>query len=324
MSSNPITQVSQTPSMPVGLQPHLVARLLLDLRGQRFSVDRETIMNLPESVLLCLFPNGLVLSRNSAVLEALEEEEEEVYGVDFDPQCFHYVLEYFKKSGEAFYGTTDAPSPTSPYQAQQAWIDSQGDPLLVQQNPLLSKQAIIVLREELEYFAIPPASENLLILGDAKGNTLGNASEELLELKRQCGIKLLEKRNIFTALQRNVNKENNMAEQHLIDMLCVSGFDRDDVWGFRAVEPNRCCLSSIALVQLKTGINHEPSSDATPTGVTVDQAQMTTAQKLLLFWRKPARKCWWDGIEVDLGTEEKPRIVKLWARRVWTLELSLI
>ena len=33
-------------------------------------------MNLPESVLLCLFPNGLVLSRQEG------EDEEEVYGVD--------------------------------------------------------------------------------------------------------------------------------------------------------------------------------------------------------------------------------------------------
>jgi len=183
---------------------------------------------------------------------------------------------------------------------------------------LLSKQAIIVLREELEYFAIPPASENILTEKN------GVVNQALLDLKRECGLKLLEKRNIFTALQRNVNKENNMAEQHLIDMLCVSGFDRDDVWGFRAVEPNRCCLSSIALVQLKTGIIHEAVSDANVTGVSVDQTQMTTAQKLLLFWRKPARKCWWDGIEVDLGTAESPRTIKLWARRVWTLELSLI
>jgi hypothetical protein len=22
------------------------------------------------------------------------------------------------------------------------------------------------------------------------------------------------------------------------------------------------------------------------------------AQKLLLFWRKPARRCWWEGIEL--------------------------
>ncbi|KAG8788574.1 hypothetical protein FRC20_008169 [Serendipita sp. 405] len=316
-SSSPITQVSQTQQLPVGLQPHLVARLLLDLRGQRFSVDRETIMNLPESVLLCLFPNGLVLSRNSAVLDAIDgDEDEEIYGVDFDPQCFHYVLDYFKKAGEQFYGVSDQAS--SPFNSQQQWIDAQGDPLMVQQNPLLSKQAIIVLREELEYFAIPPPSESTTT------DKNGIANERLLELKRQCGQKLLEKRNIFTALQRNVNKENNMAEQHLIDMLCVSGFNRDDVWGYRAVEPNRCCLSSIALVQLKTGIIHEPPTDSSPTGVTVDQTQMTTAQKLLLFWRKPARKCWWDGIEVDLGTPDAPRVVKLWARRVWTLELSLI
>lgn len=88
-SSSPITQVSQTPLQPVGLQPHLVSRLLLDLRGQRFSVDRETIMNLPESVLLCLFPNGLVLSRNSAVLDAMEgDEDEEIYGVDVRISCF--------------------------------------------------------------------------------------------------------------------------------------------------------------------------------------------------------------------------------------------
>lgn len=37
------------------------------------------------------------------------------------------------------------------------------------------------------------------------------------------------------------------------------------------------------------------------------------------------RKCWWDGIEVDLAQNgEAPKVVKLWARRVWTLELSLV
>jgi len=316
-SSSPITQVSQTPIQHVGLQPHLVSRLLLDLRGQRFSVDRETIMNLPESVLLCLFPNGLVLSRNSALLDPTEnEEDEEVYSVDFDPQCFHYVLEFFKKSGEYFYGTQEQPNGL--FQVQQQYIESLNDPILAQQNPPLAKQAIIVLREELEYFAIPPQGSTAATDKD------GTPNDELNGLKRECGQRLLEKRNIFTALQRNVNKENNMAEQHLIDMLCVSGFDREDTWGFRAVEPNRCCISSIALVHLKTGIAHDSPTEANLSGVIVDQTQMTTAQKLLLFWRKPARKCWWDGIEVDLGTTDAPKIIKLWARRVWTLELSLI
>jgi hypothetical protein len=38
------------------------------------------------------------------------------------------------------------------------------------------------------------------------------------------------------------------------------------------------------------------------------------------------RKCWWDGIEIELkqAGEDAPRNIKLWARRVWTLELSLV
>ncbi|KAJ3743831.1 hypothetical protein EV360DRAFT_90230 [Lentinula raphanica] len=62
------------------------------------------------------------------------------------------------------------------------------------QNPLISKQAIIVLREELEYFSIPPKD------GSVKIDQNGIAGEAL----------------------RNVNKENNVAEQHLIDMLLDS------------------------------------------------------------------------------------------------------
>lgn len=81
-NSSPITQVSQTQTHVNLHQPQLLTRLLLDLRGKRYEVDRETIMNLPESVLLCLFPNGLVLSRQSAALDGGDEEDEDVYAVD--------------------------------------------------------------------------------------------------------------------------------------------------------------------------------------------------------------------------------------------------
>ncbi|KAN0133508.1 hypothetical protein V8E53_008676 [Lactarius tabidus] len=311
-----ITQVSQTP-VQANIQPPLLTRLSLELRGRRFSVDRETIMNLPESVLLCLFPNGLVLSRQATSLGDGGEnsEEEEVYGVDFDPDCFSFVLQFFRSASDTFYGTDATPGL---YLAQQHLIDTSPSSDFANQNPLISKQAIIVLREELEYFSIPPKD------GKASTDVNGIANEGMLELKRDCGKYLLEKRSIFTALQRNVNKENNIAEQHLIDMLCMSGFDREDEWGFRALEPSRCCISSIALVLLKTGIHHPATSGEKQ--VTIDYNQMTTAQKLLLFWRKPARKCWWDGIEVELNQagEDTPRSIKLWARRVWTLELSLV
>jgi len=320
MAASPITQVSPLPPQP-NLQPQLLTRLHLDLRGRRFSVDRETIMNLPESILLCLFPNGLVLSRQSTALTdgGEHEEEEEIYGVDFDPDCFAFVLTFFRNAQDVFYGT-----PTNPglFAAQQHLADhvpsSEFAP--TSQNPLLTRQAIIVLREELEYFAIPVKDEK------AATDEQGIANDHLLNIKKQCGQKLLEKRSIFTALQRNVNKENNVAEQHLIDMLCMSGFDREDNWGYRALEPSRCCISSIALVLLKTGIIHHPDpSNEEKQTVTIDYVQMGTAQKLLLFWRKPARKCWWDGVDVNIAPDGQPeQSIKLWARRVWTLELSLI
>lgn len=44
------------------------------------------------------------------------------------------------------------------------------------------------------------------------------------------------------------------------------------------------------------------------------------AQKLLLFWRKPARRCWWEGVELD-DVEGVEGQVKVWIRRVWTLEM---
>lgn len=47
------------------------------------------------------------------------------------------------------------------------------------------------------------------------------------------------------------------------------------------------------------------------------------AQKLLLFWRKPARRCWWECTELEdvEGVEGK---LKVWIRRVWTLEMVRI
>ncbi|KZO97298.1 hypothetical protein CALVIDRAFT_82973 [Calocera viscosa TUFC12733] len=334
-SSSPITSVSAPTSQPTlatGAGAHLLTRLRLELRGTTFNVDREAIMSLPESVLLCLFPNGLVLSRPEGAMgtENDEEEEEraETYYVDFDPDCFAFVLRFFREAQEHFYGTPA--NPGGLLATQQHLLDApptahtvpQSPAFLAPsaQNPLLVKQAIIVLREELEYFAIPPKGDNL-----ARTDPNGRSNDHLLELKRECGRQLLEKKNVFTALQRNVNKENNIAEQHLIDMLCMSGFDRDDTWGYRALEPARSCISSIALVLLKTGITHPPVGAANGQ-VTIDHAQMATAQKLLLFWRKPARKCWWDGIDLDLPpiAGAPARKVRLWSRRVWTLELSLV
>jgi hypothetical protein len=60
------------------------SKVALDLRGQRLSLEREALMELPESVLLCLFPNGVVLSpQRQPRLDGEEGDEgEDVYYVD--------------------------------------------------------------------------------------------------------------------------------------------------------------------------------------------------------------------------------------------------
>ena len=134
--------------------------------------------------------------------------------LQFDPDCFAYVLEFFRNASDTFYGTTTLPGL---FAAQQHLLDGSPSDFgpSASQNPLLTKQAIIVLREELEYFAIPPKN------GKALTDEHGIANPALLDIKHRCGQNVMEKRNIFTALQRNVHKENNIAEQHLIDMLCM-------------------------------------------------------------------------------------------------------
>lgn len=206
----------------------------------------------------------------------------------------------FRTLSDDFYG-----SPTSALRQQRILAEAATPAGM--QNPLFHKQAVIVLREELEYFAIPPASTASAAASYDEQTVpatdeYGNANPALMHIKAECGKQLLSRQSIFTALQRNVNRENNIAEQHLIDMLCMSGFDREDEWGYRAMEPNRCCITSIALVLLKTGITHpsvarEADSAIAPdaagriesnSGVNVNSTQLATAQKLLLFWRKPA------------------------------------
>jgi ATP-binding cassette subfamily F protein 3 len=82
-----------------------------------------------------------------------------------------------------------------------------------------------------------------------------------------------------------------------------SGFNLDARWGHRAGEPHKAVVCSVALAR------HRDENDA-----------KGMAGKLLLFWRKPARRCWWEGVQLQNvdGVEGK---LKVWVRRVWTLEM---
>ncbi|KAG1169976.1 hypothetical protein G6F70_008016 [Rhizopus microsporus] len=264
--------------------------LYLDLRGIRMKLDKETLVSLPESLLIAMFPNGLVLGKQSYDSEEEDEYDDSEFQssdsnsedlltthVDFDPKCLEYVLDFYKK--------TLKEKKMKPEESLFAFSQA------AQYYPsILDKVPVIVLREELEYYCIHQDKKDPIKLKLAAGEYLKN--ENL----------------VFAALQKNIARANNVAEQHLIDMLCHAGFSREDRWGHRELEPNRTCINSMSLVALKSsGTDHTHQLD-------------NTAQKLLLFWRKPARKCWWDGNTVHIDNQP----IRLWARRTWTLELVMI
>lgn len=89
-----------------------------------------------------------------------------------------------------------------------------------------------------------------------------------------------------------------------------SGFNHDDAWGHRAGEPNKAVICSLALARLRSDVK----------GDIAGSNAVGMAQKLLLFWRKPARRCWWEGVELD-DVEGVEGDLKVWIRRVWTLEM---
>ncbi|KAG1055507.1 hypothetical protein G6F43_002549 [Rhizopus delemar] len=280
-----IYQAQQYDDFDTGYEdtPDAIPKILyLNLRGIRMRLDKETLVSLPESLLIAMFPNGLVLGKqyDSEEEEETSDDEEKCLTthVDFDPHCLEYVLYFYKR--------TLKEKKMEPEESLFAFSQA------AQYYPsILDKIPIIVLREELEYYCISQ-----------------NKKSDPIKLKIAAGEYLKSEDQVFAALQKNIGKANNVAEQHLIDMLCQAGFSREDKWGYRELEPNRTCINSMSLVALKSsGTDHTHRMD-------------NTAQKLLLFWRKPARKCWWDGNTVQVDNQP----VRLWARRTWTLELSMI
>lgn len=327
--SSPITSVQQPlyqPSTPDN--GDFPAVLQLSVRGERIPVARDILINLPESILVVMFPNGLIFgnnsgmntatSRNSQYTESFEYDEDDLVFVDFDPAMLQYVLNFYTAEVES-----DSEEPMEQLEHEDATIYSW-------QNPFPDKRALIVLREELDFYAIPPATLNSIYLASLEGgganlrnSLMATSNAAIAELKRKASEYLIDHARIFDSLQRSQlkgSKETHLgprntqnasgAEQQLVEMLCMAGFTLDSEWGFRSKEPGRCSVTSISMVPLvKRGT----------------ALQMAAAQKLLLFWRKPARKCWWDGIEIDIEVfVGQSAQVRLWSRRTWTLELALV
>lgn len=323
------------------------SKIHLNIRGTEFTITRDELMSLPESILLCLFPNGVFLDVNGQVITNLTEDD--IVYVNFEPSCFQYIIDQFSDAQRDLL-EMPAVSPQTSFHATRH-----------QENVLQSKPAIIVLREDLDYYVIPPIA--------------GLNAEQMKHLKLEVSTKLIQNKYIFSGLGYDVHevpeKDQKLgpAEQHLFDMLCSSGFDSRGLWGSRSLEPSKCVILSLLLVRLKT---HPPTPPESPSllptntntlsPVTSNASARSRSRsriaslansatraasrslsksrkpvdnnqtKLLLFWRKPARKCWWSNESAEVSLEvpdlfapdTKLLNVKIHIRRVWTLELSVI
>ncbi|KAK4145283.1 uncharacterized protein C8A04DRAFT_27043 [Dichotomopilus funicola] len=279
-----ITQVQQGgPSLnPLGDVPG-DETIVMDLRGTRFKLSRDELLTLPEFVLLSLFPNGLFPEGHMGGFT-----EGDAVQVDYDPASLQYMLDFFRNVAQSIPAEpngdgTDGVVPLDPTARDES-----------------SRRAgIIVLREDLDFYAIPPKQDI--------------DQPEMIEVKRAAARALLKQDGIFSGLKKS--DEPGTTEAHLIEMLTAGGFNHDDRWGHRAGEPNKAVICSLALARLRSDIR----------GNDMGSSAVGMAQKLLLFWRKPARRCWWEGVELE-GVEGLPAGTKLkvWIRRVWTLEMSVI
>ncbi|KAJ9151126.1 WHI2-like protein P4H10.16c [Pleurostoma richardsiae] len=260
--------------------------ITMDLRGTRFVLSRDELLTLPEFVLLSLFPNGLFPDGHMGGFG-----DGDAVQVDYDPASLQYMLDFFRGVAQSI------PTDTSASASQD------GDAIPIEplgggpRDDSSKRAGIIVLREDLDFYAIPPRPD------------IGQA--EMIEVKRAAAKALLKQDGIFSGLKRS--DEPGTTEAHLIEMLTAGGFNHDDRWGHRAGEPNKAVVCSLALARLRSDIR----------GNEMGNNAVGMAQKLLLFWRKPARRCWWEGVELEDvdGVEGK---LKVWIRRVWTLEMSVI
>ncbi|KHJ30524.1 putative general stress response protein whi2 [Erysiphe necator] len=262
--------------------------ITMDLRGRRFTLSKDELLTLPEFVLLSLFPNGLLPDGQQNSLP-----ESDALQVDYNPKSLQYMLDFFRNVAQSITLGTETPADMS--EVDTVPIDPvQGSP----RDLLKDRAGIIVLREDLDFYVIPPRA-------DIDQN-------EMIQVKRAAGKALLDQDGIFSGLKRGDDSESGTTEQHLIEMLTAGGFNHDDRWGHRAIEPSKAIVCSLALARLLPEGRGDMGSNA-----------VAMAHKLLLFWRKPARRCWWEGVELE-GVDKVEGKLKVWIRRVWTLEMSVI
>jgi ATP-binding cassette subfamily F protein 3 len=123
------------------------------------------------------------------------------YSSQYDPNCLQYMLEFFRHVAQTI--PTSPPSPTADGNQQPEAVPIEPVQGSSARDMLQDRAGIIVLREDLDYYVIPPRKD------------IEHA--EMIEVKRAAGRALRQQDGIFSGLRKS--EEPGTTEQHLIEML---------------------------------------------------------------------------------------------------------
>lgn len=203
-------------------------------RGSRFTLSRDELLTLPEFVLLSLFPNGLLpdghmnsyhdgdvypvdvgtpnlpsppSARGNSIQMILYHLSnpalylsDNIFFSQYDPNSLQYMLEFFRNVAQTIPASPPSPTAAPDHPAEAHAIE----PMHGSARDMLQDRAgIIVLREDLDFYAIPPHRDI--------------SQPEMIEVKRAAGEALLKQDGIFSGLRKS--EEPGTTEQHLIEML---------------------------------------------------------------------------------------------------------
>lgn len=106
------------------------------------------------------------------------------------------MLDFFRGVAQSIPSSTPSPS----HEADPVSIEPLAGPA---KDMLQDRAGIIVLREDLDFYVIPPRPDI--------------QASEMIEVKRAAAKSLLQQNGIFSGLRRS--EETGTTEQHLIEML---------------------------------------------------------------------------------------------------------
>ena len=123
-----------------------------------------------------------------------------IYHSQYDPTSLQYMLEFFRNVAQTIPASPPSPTAAPDHAAEAVPIE----PMHGSARDMLQDRAgIIVLREDLDFYVIPPHRDI--------------AQPEMLEIKRAAGEALLKQEGIFSGLRKS--EEPGTTEQRLIEML---------------------------------------------------------------------------------------------------------